>query len=128
MREERFVVQRPVYETVMRDASYDQVRTVTETQEREERYVTTRPVWETASREERYVVQRPVVETVQQQQIRTVMQPVTTCTTQYVDQGCYADQVSVIPGVATFPSLRWVPASQTIDPTTGVGSSTNAAV
>ena len=119
-REERFVVQRPVYETVMRDASYDQVRNITETAEREERYVTTRQVWETASREERYVVQRPVMETVQQQQIRTVMQPVTTCRTQFVDQGCYADQVSVIPGRPTFPTLQWLPATQTIDPVTGL--------
>src|SRR5262249_42885076 len=47
-------------------------------------------------------------------------QPVTTCTTRYVDQGCYADQVSVIPGTPTFPTLRWVPATQTCDPTTGL--------
>ncbi len=98
MREERYTVQRPVYETVMRDASYNVVRNVSETSEREERFVVQRPVTETVMREERYVVQRPVTETVQQTQYRTVMSPVTTYTTQYADQGCFQDQVSLRAG------------------------------
>ena len=54
MREERYTVQRPVYETVMRDGSYNVVRNVSETSEREERYIVQRPVTETVMREERY--------------------------------------------------------------------------
>src|SRR3954471_9180963 len=119
MREERFCVQKPVYETVMRDASYNVVRNVVETSEREERYVVQRPVTETSMREERYVVQRPVTETVMQPRCQTVMRPVTSCTTRYVDQGCYVDQASCIPGCQTMPWLTWQPPTQVVDPSTG---------
>ena len=70
--------------------------------------------------EERYCVQRPVMETIQQTQYRTVMRPVTTCRIQYVDRGCYADQVSLVPGVRTWPRLGWVPATQVVDPVSGL--------
>ena len=103
MHEEHYTVQRPTYETVMRDTSYDVVRNIVETSEREERYMVQKPVCETSMREERYVVQRPVTETAYQPQVRTVMRPVTQCNTRYVDQGCYVDQVACTPAMQTLP-------------------------
>ena len=76
------------------------MRNVVETCEREERYIVQRPVTETSMREERFVVQRPVTETVMQPHCQTVMRPVTQCQTQYVDQGCWANQVVVRAGSA----------------------------
>ena len=120
MREERYTVQRPTYETVMRDTSYNVVRNIVETSEREERYMVQKPVCETSMREERYVVQRPVTETAYQPQVRTVMRPVTQCNTRYVDQGCYVDQVACTPATQTLPGLAWQPATQVVDPRTGI--------
>jgi len=71
-------------------------------------------------REERYCVQRPVMETAYRAECRTVMRPVTSCRTEYVDQGCYVDQVACMPGTATWPRLTWSPGAAVTDPLTGI--------
>jgi hypothetical protein len=71
-------------------------------------------------REERYCVQRPVTETAYQAQYQTVLRPVTNYTTRYVDQGGYVDQAYCVPGTASFPRLGWTPATQSVDPQTGI--------
>ena len=91
---------------------------VTETAVREETYTVERPVYETAEREETYTVMKPVYETAYRTEYHTVYQPVTTCQTRYVDQGCYADQVVLKPGLPT-TRLTWQPASCAVDPVTG---------
>jgi hypothetical protein len=73
-------------------------------------------------REERFMVQRPVTETVQQTQYRTVMRPVTTFATQVVDQGCWQDQVSCVPGSRTWPRLAWGQPQTFVDPATGAAT------
>ena len=77
-----------------------------------------RPVYETAEREESYTVLKPVYETAYRTECRTVYQPVTTCQTQYVDQGCFVDQVVLKP---SWPATRltWQSASCAVDPLTG---------
>ncbi len=117
-REERYTVCRPVWETQMQDCSYNRVRYVEETAEREERYTVWRPVWETRQRQECCTVLRPVQQTVYRNECCTVNEPVTTCRTEYVDQGCYAEQMVMKPG---FPRTRleWQPAGWTTDPATG---------
>ncbi|MHC4181024.1 MAG: hypothetical protein ACYSWU_26290, partial [Planctomycetota bacterium] len=68
--------------------------------------------------EERYTVRRPVYETAYRTECQTVMRPVTTCRTEYVDQGCYAEQMVFKPSLPA-TRLRWVPGSCTVDPVTG---------
>ncbi len=58
----RFTVQKPVYETQMRDHSYNRIRDIAETSLREDRYTVQRPVWETSEREECYTVMRQVTD------------------------------------------------------------------
>ena len=117
-REERYMVCRPLWETQMRDCSYNRVRYVQETAEREERYTVCRPVWETCQRQECYTVRRPVYETAYRTECQTVMRPVTTCRTEYVDQGCLAEQMVFKPSLPK-TRLRWVSGGSTIDPATG---------
>ena len=117
-REERVTVMKPVCETQVRDESYDTVHYVQETAEREERVIVNQPVTETAEREECYTVQRPVVETVYRPQCRTVMQPVVTQQTQFVDQGCYQDQVTYKPSWWQH-QLAWQSGGCAVDPVTG---------
>jgi len=117
--EERQVTSyKPVWETAVRENRYTVARPVTETSVREEFYTVQRPVYETAEREETYTVMKPVYETAYRTEYHTVYQPVTTCQTQYVDQGCFADQVVLKPG---WPSTRltWQSASCAVDPVTG---------
>jgi len=117
--EERQVTSyKPVWETAVRENRYTVARPVTETSVREEFYTVQRPVYETAEREETYTVMKPVYETAYRTEYRTVYQPVTTCQTQYVDQGCFAEQVVLKPG---WPSTRltWQSASCAVDPVTG---------
>ena len=94
---------KPVWETAVRENRYTVARPVTETALREEVYTVQRPVYETAEREESYTVLKPVYETAFRTECRTVYQPVTTCQTQYIDQGCYTDQVVLKP---SWPSTR----------------------
>ncbi len=116
--ERQVTTYRPEWHTEIRDTSYDRVRYMQETVEREERYTVCRPVWETQEREERYTVRRPIYETAYRTEYHTVMRPVVTLRTEYVDQGCFAEQMVFKPG---FPRtrLRWVPGSTAIDPLTG---------
>ena len=109
---------KPVWETAVRENRYTVARPVTETAIREEFYNVQRPVYETAEREESYTVLKPVYETAYRTECRTVYQPVTTCQTQYVDQGCYVDQVVMKP---SWPATRltWQSASSAVDPLTG---------
>ena len=107
-REEYQTVMRPIVEVRTRDASYNRVSYVTETQSRVERRVVNRPVVETSSREESRVVYRPVSQTVYQDQAYTTYQPVTTYRPQVVDQGGYADAVTV--KESSRNRLRWLSA------------------
>ena len=117
--EERQVTSyRPVWETAYRENRYTVAKPVTETAEREEVYTVQRPVYETAEREETYTVMKPVYETAYRTEYRTVYRPVTTCQTQYVDQGCYSDQVVLKPGLPT-TRLTWQSATCAVDPVTG---------
>jgi YTV len=117
--EERQVTSyKPVWETAVRENRYTVARPVTETSVREEYYTVQRPVYETAEREETYTVMKPVYETAYRTEYRTVYQPVTTCQTQYVDQGCFGDQVVLKPGWPT-TRLTWQSAACAVDPVTG---------
>ncbi|MBN1393654.1 MAG: hypothetical protein JW959_01295 [Pirellulales bacterium] len=109
---------KPVWETAVRENSYTVAKPVVETSYRDETYTVQRPVYETAEREESYTVMRPVYETAYQTQYRTVMKPVTTWQTRYVDQGCYADQMVLKPGLPA-NRLQWQSAACTVDPLTG---------
>lgn len=109
---------KPVWETAVRENRYTVARPVFETAEREETYTVQRPVYETAEREECYTVMQPVYETAYRTQYRTVMRPVVTCQTRYVDQGCYAEQIVLKPGLPS-TRLTWQPAACTVDPVTG---------
>ena len=91
---------KPVWETAVRENRYTVARPVMETAVREEVYTVQRPVYETAEREETYTVMRPVYETAYRTEYHTVLQPVVTCQTQYVDQGCFAEQMVLKPGLA----------------------------
>jgi hypothetical protein len=75
-------------------------------------------VWETATRQECYTVRRPVYETAYRTECQTVMQPVTSYRTEYVDQGCYVEQIVMKPGLPK-SRLRWASGSSTLDPMTG---------
>ncbi len=85
---------------------------------REEVYTVQRPVYETAERDESYTVLKPVYETAYRTEYRTVYQPVTTCQTQYVDRGCYVNQVVLKPWLPT-TRLTWQSASCAVDPLSG---------
>ena len=113
-------MQRPVWETQVRDQSYNVVRNVYETSTRQERYTVQRPVWETAEREECYTVMRPVTETVEQERRYTVMRPVTRYVTRMVDQGCWADQVSYVQPPPAQRGLMRVQAGPVVDPVSGL--------
>ena len=84
MRENRYTVARPVMETAVQ----------------EETYTVQRPVYETAERDESYTVMKPVYETAYRTECHTVLQPVTTYRTQYVDQGCFHEQIGAEAGLA----------------------------
>ena len=109
---------KPVWETAVRENRYTVARPVVETAEREETYTVQRPVYETAEREEAYTVMRPVYETAYRTEYHTVYQPVTTYRTQYVDQGCYAEQMVLKP---CWPGTRlaWQSGGCAVDPVTG---------
>ena len=47
------------------------------------------------------------------------MRPVTTCRTEYVDQGCWVNQVSYVQAPARRTGLTWLPPTQTVSPVTG---------
>ena len=117
-REERYTVLRPVWETRIRDCSYDRIRCVQETAEREERYTVLRPVLETHEREERYTVRRPIYETAYRTEQYTVMRPVVSSRTEYVDQGCYRDQLVYRAGPVR-TRLTWQPGTYVTDPLSG---------
>jgi hypothetical protein len=116
--ERQVTTYKPVTETAVRENRYTVARPVTETAEREETYTVQRPVYETAEREETYTVMKPVYETAYRTECHTVLQPVTTCRTQYVDQGCFAEQTVLKPG---WPATRlaWQSGACTVDPATG---------
>ena len=116
--ERQVTTYKPVWETAVRENRYTVARPVMETAVREEPYTVQRQVFETAEREEAYTVMKPVCETAYRTECRTVYQPVTTCQTQYVDHGCYADQLVMKPG---WPAthLTWQQASCAVDPATG---------
>ncbi len=117
--EERQVTSyKPVWETAVRENRYTVARPVMETSEREETYTVQRPVYETAERDESYTVMKPVYETAYQTQCRTVLKPVTTYRTQYVDQGCYREQVVMKPAVPS-TRLTWQSGTCAVDPATG---------
>ncbi len=109
---------KPVWETAVRENRYTVARPVTETTEREERYTVQRPVYETAERDESYTVMKPVYETAYRTETHTVLRPVTTYRTQYVDQGCYAQQTVLRPALPS-TRLTWQRAACTVDPVTG---------
>jgi hypothetical protein len=116
--ERQVTTYKPVWETAVRENKYTVARPVIETAEREETYTVQRPVYETAEREEAYTVMKPVYETAYRTEYRTVLQPVTTCRTQYVDQGCYAEQMVMKPGLP-ITRLSWQSATCAVDPVTG---------
>ncbi len=109
---------KPVWETAVRENRYTVARPVMETAVHEEVYTVQRPVYETAEREETYTVMRPVYETAYRTEYHTVLQPVVTCQTQYVDQGCFAEQMVLKPA---WPATRltWQSAGCAVDPVTG---------
>ena len=109
---------KPVWETAVRENRYTVARPVVETAEREETYTVQRPVYETAEREEAYTVMKPVYETAYRTEYHTVYQPVTTYRTQYVDQGCYAEQMVLKP-CWPVTRLAWQSGGCTVDPVTG---------
>ena len=116
--ERQVTTYKPVWETAVRENRYTVARPVYETAEREETYTVQRPVYETAEREESYTVMKPVYETAYRTQCRTVLRPVTTCRTQYVDQGCFAEQMVLKPSLPR-TRLAWQKAVCTVDPVTG---------
>jgi len=109
---------KPVWETAVRENHYTVARPVTETAVREETYTVQRPVYETAEREETYTVMKPVYETRYRTECQTVLQPVTTCRTQYVDRGCFSEQLVMKPGLPS-TRLSWQSATCAVDPVTG---------
>jgi hypothetical protein len=111
-------VYKPVWETAVRENRYTVARPVMETSEREEVYTVQRPVYETAERDESYTVMKPVYETAYRTEAHTVLQPVTTYRTQYVDQGCFQEQVVMKPAVPV-TRLTWQSGGCTVDPATG---------
>jgi hypothetical protein len=60
----------------------------------------------------------PVYETAYRTEYHTVLQPVVSCQTQYVDRGCFADQMVLKPA---WPATRltWQSAGSAVDPVTG---------
>jgi hypothetical protein len=116
--ERQVTTYRPVWETAVRENRYTVARPVVETAEREEVYTVQRPVYETAERDESYTVMRPVYETAYRTEYRTVMQPVVTCQTQYVDRGCFSEQVVLKPGLPA-TRLTWQSGGCAVDPLTG---------
>jgi len=109
---------RLVYQTVYDQQEVTAYRIEYETVCEEQQVTTYRPVWETCERQECYTVRRPVYETAYRTECETVMRPVTTCRTEYVDQGCYAEQMVFKPSLPK-TRLRWVSGGSTIDPATG---------
>ena len=89
-----------------------------ETAVHEEAYTVQRPVVETAEREETFTVMKPVYETAYRTECHTVLQPVTTCRTQYVDHGCFSQQVVLKPALPV-TRLTWQSGACTVDPVTG---------
>jgi hypothetical protein len=75
-------------------------------------------VYETAERDESYTVMKPVYETSCRTEYHTVLQPVTTYRTQYVDQGCYQQQVVMKPALPS-TRLAWQSGTCAVDPATG---------
>jgi hypothetical protein len=63
-------------------------------------------------------VMKPVVETAYRTECQTVLRPVTTCQTQYVDHGCFGDQLVMKPGLPA-TRLTWQSATCAVDPATG---------
>ena len=116
--ERQVTTYKPVWETAVRENRYTVARPVMETSEREETYTVQRPVYETAEREERYTVMKSVYETAYRAQCRTVLRPVTTYRTQYVDQGCYQQQVVLKPALPS-TRLAWQSGTCSVDPVTG---------
>jgi hypothetical protein len=116
--ERQVTTYKPVWETAVRENRYTVARPVMETAEREETYTVQRPVYETAEREETYTVMKPVYETAYRTECRTVLQPVTTCQTQYVDQGCFQEQMVFKPALPV-TRLTWQQATSAVDPVTG---------
>ena len=80
--------------------------------------VVNKPVWETAERQVCQTVMKPVRETVYRTENQTTYQPVTTCKTEYVDRGCYQDQVVLKPGLPR-NRLQWSSPETRWDPITG---------
>jgi YTV protein len=117
-RDETYTVQKPIWETRYRDESYDKVSYVQETAMKEQRCTVWKQVCETQQRDEWYTVQKPVKQLSYQTQNYTVMRPVTTSATQYVDQGCYANQMVQKPTLFRY-RLKWESAKTGINPTTG---------
>ena len=116
--QQQVTYQRPVWETQYREYRYQVARPVTETSYREETYTVSRPVWETGVREERYTVRKPVYETSYRTEQYTVMRPVSTSRTEYVDQGCFTQQMVFKPMLPK-NSLTWQSGKCTVDPLTG---------
>jgi hypothetical protein len=84
-REERVTVLRPVVETTQQQQRVIVRKPVVENAEREERVMVRRPVYETFEREERFVVLKPVTEKGERDEQYVVQEPVCTC--RYVDSG-----------------------------------------
>ena len=116
--ERQVTTYKPVWETAVRENRYTVARPVMETAEREETYTVQRPVYETAERDESYTVMKPVYETAYRTECHTVLQPVTTCQTQYVDQGCFAEQMVLKPALPA-TRLAWQSGACAVDPVTG---------
>ena len=112
-----YTVQRPVYETEVAIAATTACGTC-KRRPNARNATSYRARDRNAERDESYTVMKPVYETAYRTECHTVLQPVTTCRTQYVDQGCFAEQMVLKPG---WPATRltWQSGACAVDPVTG---------
>lgn len=90
-----------------------------ETRYRDETVVTYKPQVFEEIRERHYTVQKPVEQTSYRTTYRTVYKPQVSYRTRYVDRGGWVDQTTIVPGWR-YPRLGWQPATQVVDPRSGV--------
>lgn len=104
--------------TELRERRYRVARPVWETTEQETRTKVLRPVWATEWREETYTVRKPLVETAMREERYTLFEPVTVYQPQTVDQGQFVEEQVATPRKPA-TRLKWIPGGWTSDAQTG---------